>query len=67
MLEPYTDARLTEDYTFRRSDGRITTIRAGTTCAVLDVYHTPPGYELDFDYEGEEFNIGVPADIVASL
>ena len=48
----------------RRRDGEVTVIPAGTSCVVLDVYKSPPGYEMEFDYGGEEFSIGIPADIV---
>ena len=49
----------------RRRDGEVILIPAGTSCVVLDVYKSPPGYEMEFDYGGEEFSIGIPADIVA--
>lgn len=64
MLEAFTGARLTKDFEMRNRDGSFTIIRAGTPCVVLDIYKDPPGYEMEFDYEGEEFNIGIPADIV---
>ena len=64
MLEAFTGARLTRDFEMRRRDGEVILIPAGTSCVVLDVYKSPPGYEMEFDYGGEEFSIGIPADIV---
>ena len=66
MLEAFTGARLTRDFEMRRRDGEVILIPAGTSCVVLDVYKSPPGYEMEFDYGGEEFSIGIPADIVES-
>lgn len=64
MLEAFTGARLTRDFEMRRRGGEVILIPAGTSCVVLDVYKSPPGYEMEFDYGGEEFSIGIPADIV---
>lgn len=64
MLEAFTGARLTRDFEMRRRGGEVTVIPAGSPCVVLDVYKSPPGYEMEFDYGDEEFSIGIPADIV---
>ena len=52
MLEAFTGARLTRDFEMRRRDGEVILIPAGTSCVVLDVYKSPPGYEMEFDYGG---------------